>query len=236
MIHRVLLLALLTAGPAAAGNICRPDPGEPLRLSDVGPGDTLTLREGPAPSYRKIGDLLPGQRDIRATGRAHALTRRCAEACADLQQGFVGGGLVRAIERDCRRAGLIWYEVRTRRGQTGWSSARHLVMAGGAPLPPVVVVPPAPRPPPPDPASFPNSDVPYRFVCGTGEMIRYTQRSEPLGRGEVTVGNGPVFSLTRRKGEGPPIDHAGEGMAIRGDVNAVTWTGLDGRARVCRRG
>lgn len=232
MIRALSMLAaaavLGLAGAAAqAGNVCSPDRGEPLRLAGVSGGDRVSVRAGPGQEFRRLGELFPGQRDIRATGRARATTRRCAEACADLDDGFGGGGLAAAIDRECRREGRIWYEVRTSRGLTGWASARWLVLP--------VAEPPPPRPP--RPPAEPDDGV-LRFRCSDGDRLALTVTSSG-DRGVMTDADGRVWEFERRAESIVNIDLLarvpGGAALLSGTPKSVRWKPPGRDAVLCTR-
>lgn len=225
----------LMAGAAAAGNVCLPDRGAVLSVTGVPAGNALTLRAGPGTDYPRVGDLVPGQRGLRATGRVHYLSRRCAKACADLLDGRGGSRLPRLIERECRAEGRIWYELRTGRGAVGWASARHLVQAGSA-VPPIGVLPPAPPPPPPVRPPV-NPDGLLRFACDNGDFLVLQ-----LGAGSATArvmdAAGASWDLQRRREDSPSafdfMGPAPDYVQVTGNARNLRWQGPGRPATSCR--
>lgn len=102
--------------------------------------DTLNVRAGPGTGYSVLGTVGPHADDLVATGRVGFLTQLCRVACDQYRAGVPGFADI--VERDCRARSRIWYELRTPRGLTGWSSARYLDVRPPASRPPGIIIPP----------------------------------------------------------------------------------------------
>ncbi|MFN3294686.1 MAG: hypothetical protein ACK414_14745 [Gemmobacter sp.] len=228
MLLRSLVLLMLSGLPATADAICRPEPGQSLRVVGVAANDPLNVRAGAGGTFKVLGTIRAGQPDVRATGRVAFLRDSCKLACSQLLNGIAGGAIASVIEQDCRARGRIWYEVVTSRGLKGWASAGFL-LPGAATKP----TPPGTRPPI-DPMPMPTIDPVHRFSCMNSDRIVVTLRAATQDA-QVVNKAGRILYLGKRAG-GPPINYTSPafgGMSLQGSPRQVSWQEPGRQATTC---
>lgn len=116
-------MVFLLFASSVSANVCIPDEGNKLRVTNVEGNDTLNVRKGWNTKSQVLFGLNPTDQNIEYINHAYK-NDECLELCKSYLRG--ADALENIIESQCRKKNQIWYNIVDPSDRIGWASAKFL--------------------------------------------------------------------------------------------------------------